>query len=241
MVPASTVKCLGRPRLDLVPARRHPSKMGSALATPEKPAQVSAQPPLQSGDRLSTHDFLRRYDAMPACKKAELINGVVFMGSPVSSPHAQPDGFLHGLLGMFALARPGIVFEPNVTVIFNARDTIQPDGILRQISGPCQPGDDQLLHGPPELVAETALSSAAYDLHQKREVCLRAGVAEYLVWDVHANRLHWWALVEDDYQPLPRVDGVAESRVFPGLKLHLDAMEGNDRPRALQTLQAALS
>ena len=34
-------------------------------------------PPLESGDRLSRAEFERRYAAMPALKKAELIEGVV--------------------------------------------------------------------------------------------------------------------------------------------------------------------
>jgi len=32
-------------------------------------------PPLQSGDHLSAREFLRRYEAMPEVKKAELIDG----------------------------------------------------------------------------------------------------------------------------------------------------------------------
>ena len=35
-------------------------------------------PPLESGNRLSWHEFERRYDAMPHLKKAELIEGVVY-------------------------------------------------------------------------------------------------------------------------------------------------------------------
>ena len=40
-------------------------------------------PPLENGDRLSRAEFERRYDAMPALKKAELIEGVVFIPSAV--------------------------------------------------------------------------------------------------------------------------------------------------------------
>lgn len=35
--------------------------------------------------------------------------------------------------------------------------------------------------GAPELLAEIALSSTSYDLHQKLELYLSAGVLEYLV------------------------------------------------------------
>jgi hypothetical protein len=41
--------------------------------------------PLESGDSLGGVEFLRRYEAMPDVKKAELIEGTVFMPSPVRS------------------------------------------------------------------------------------------------------------------------------------------------------------
>jgi len=40
-------------------------------------------PPLESGDRLTRQEFERRYQAMPPIKKAELIEGVVYVASPV--------------------------------------------------------------------------------------------------------------------------------------------------------------
>ena len=48
-------------------------------------------PPLESGDRLTRAEFLRRYDAMPDLKKAELIEGVVYVPSPVRQKyHGRP-------------------------------------------------------------------------------------------------------------------------------------------------------
>ncbi|RCJ24933.1 hypothetical protein A6S26_17155 [Nostoc sp. ATCC 43529] len=40
-------------------------------------------PVLESGDRLTRHEFERRYHAMPDTKKAELIEGVVYVASPL--------------------------------------------------------------------------------------------------------------------------------------------------------------
>jgi hypothetical protein len=34
-------------------------------------------PPLREGDRLTRNEFLRRWEAMPELKRAELINGIV--------------------------------------------------------------------------------------------------------------------------------------------------------------------
>ncbi len=45
--------------------------------------------PLENGARLSRVEFERRYTAMPQIKKAELIEGVVFMPSPVRIEHSR--------------------------------------------------------------------------------------------------------------------------------------------------------
>lgn len=50
-------------------------------------------PPLENGDRLSRSEFEQRYEAMPHVKKAELIEGIVYMPSPVRvRSHGQPHG-----------------------------------------------------------------------------------------------------------------------------------------------------
>ena len=72
-------------------------------------------PPLQNGDRLRSQEFLHRYEAMPEVKKAELIEGIVYMGSPVSAEgHSEPDGLIHGWLWTYATHTPSVRFFPNV-------------------------------------------------------------------------------------------------------------------------------
>ena len=51
--------------------------------------------PLENGDRLSRLEFERRYQAMPELKKAELIEGRVYMASPVRIIHGQPTSRIH--------------------------------------------------------------------------------------------------------------------------------------------------
>ena len=55
-------------------------------------------PVLESGDRLSRAEFERRYRALPHIK-AELIEGVVYMASPVRArKHGQPHSNVIGWL-----------------------------------------------------------------------------------------------------------------------------------------------
>ena len=52
-------------------------------------------PPLENGDRLTRAEFERRYDAMPELKKAELVEGEVYMPSPVRhGRHSHPHTWL---------------------------------------------------------------------------------------------------------------------------------------------------
>src|SRR5207244_12324517 len=65
-------------------------------------------PPLENGDRLSRAEFERRYDAMPDLKKAELIEGVVYMPSPVRlNQHGKPHQDLGTYLRIYGHFTPG--------------------------------------------------------------------------------------------------------------------------------------
>jgi hypothetical protein len=52
------------------------------------PSVIRDVMPLASGDRLTRPEFERRYAADPRVKKAELIEGVVYVASAVSLAHA---------------------------------------------------------------------------------------------------------------------------------------------------------
>jgi hypothetical protein len=60
---------------------------------PPYPIPISSDrlPALESGDRLTRPEFERRYTAASHIKKAELIEGVVYVASPLHfMPHAKP-------------------------------------------------------------------------------------------------------------------------------------------------------
>src|SRR5437763_9042334 len=88
-------------------------------------------PPLESGDRLSREEFERRYEAMPDLKKAELIEGVVYVPPPVSADHGRFDSIFNTLLGLYAMSTPGVISETNTTVRLGRKGEPQPDGHLR--------------------------------------------------------------------------------------------------------------
>ncbi|MCS6783539.1 MAG: Uma2 family endonuclease, partial [Gloeomargarita sp. SKYG98] len=100
---------------------------------------------------------------------------------------------------------------------------------------------DDYVEGPPELIAEIATSSAAYDLHDKKEVYRRCGVKEYLVWIPVEGTLQWFGLENAMYVcKEPDAQGVIKSRVFPGLWLAVTALTARDMVVVLQVLQMGL-
>jgi len=202
-------------------------------------------PPLENGDRLTRQEFERRYDAMPQIKKAELIEGVVYMPSPVRhKSHSRPHSQIMTWLGTYWAATPGVDLGDNATVKLDADNEAQPDAFLRiepEQGGNSRISNDDYIEGAPELIVEIAASSAAYDLHDKLNVYRRNGVKEYIVWQTYDNRLDWFKLHEGEYLTLkPDESGVVHSEVFPGLDLAAEALLRGDLAKVLSELQKGL-
>src|SRR5258708_27972828 len=89
-------------------------------------------PPLVNGDNLTVDEFERRYHSMWDVKKAELINGVVYMPSPVSRNHAGPHAEQMTWLGVYKAMTIGIEVGDNGTLKLPLGvNQPQPDGYLR--------------------------------------------------------------------------------------------------------------
>ena len=186
-------------------------------------------PILCAGDRLTRDEFERRYSAMPDLKKAELIEGVVYMGSPVSlTKHGQPHLVLGNWLGFYEVNTPELDSGSNSTVRLDLDNEVQPDLLLRipeSAGGTSRITEDDYLEGPPELAIEVAASSVSYDLHHKLAVYRRNGVKEYLVHRAEDGEIDWFQLEHGTYvRQVPNEQGLLQSSVFPGLWLDPQAL-----------------
>ena len=209
-------------------------------------APAVSVPLLEPGDRLTLAEFERRYEAMPEVKKAELIEGVVYLPSPVRMDvHAGPQADLLTWLGVYRSATPGISAGDNATLKLDNDNMPQPDALL--MVDPPEGGQASIdskgyITGAPELVAEVASSSVSIALHAKLNDYRRRGVREYIAWRVLDRAIDWFILRDGEFLPLsPGDDGILRSEVFPGLWLNVGAMLEGKLDLVLGTLQPGIA
>jgi Uma2 family endonuclease len=201
-------------------------------------------PELVSGDYMCRDEFLRRWEAMPHLKRAELIRGVVYRPSPLGRAHGVTDNNVAAWLGVYRAATPGCESASNATWLMGEDDAPQPDTSLYVLPeyGGRSGMRGNLLQGTPEFLAEVCVSSTAYDLHQKLEVYQEAGVQEYLAVLMREREVRWHRLAGGRFEVLPApADGVYRSAAFPGLWLDAAALLAGDLARVLAVLNQGIN
>jgi Uma2 family endonuclease len=214
-----------------------------AHPTPTKAARI---PRLESGDQLTAAEFERRYDAMPGLKKAELIDGVVYVPSPTRwDLHAVQHQALSSWLGWYWAYTPGTQAGQSGTLRLDLDNVPQPDNaliILPSHGGQAEIDEDHYIAGAPELVAEVSASTKSIDLNAKFRLYLRSRVREYIVWRVEDDEIDWFVSRQGRFERLvPDVMGILRSEVFPGLWLDTEALITLDLRRVLEVLQQGIA
>ena len=212
---------------------------------------------LRTGACLSQPVFHAVYERTPPGFKAELVEGVVFMASPLSRRHGTRHVKFGSILSLYEDATPGVEAADNTSVVCTGLAESQPDLYMRvrrdhggrsrtfsQVEGVRVESDDDGDHltTGPEFVLEVAKSSLTLDLNGKRRDYRAGGVEEYVVADIQNRRLVWFhfAAGTDAAAPVPE-DGVVRSRSLPGLWLDGPALFRGDGLTARKTLDAGLA
>lgn len=207
-------------------------EIGFYMAAPVIP------PPLCDGERMSRDEFLRRWELLPGLKHAQLLDGIVYMASPVSAKHGTFHNDFVTWLGTYKARTPGCDGLTDATALMES-DAPQPDIALRVLPsfGGQSRNEGAYLAGAPELIVEVAASSRARDLGPKSQLYLKAGVREYLSVLVEEERIIWRELYEDTWRDIASDGtGILRSRVFPGLWLDEPAMWRRDLAQVLDVL-----
>jgi Uma2 family endonuclease len=207
---------------------------------------TSQFPRLETGDHLSRDEFERRYETMHDVKKAELIEGVVFVDGPVRfRAHGAPHADLGGSMGYYTAFTPNVRGGIRASVRLDLKNEFQPDVLFMldpKCGGQARISVDDLIEGAPELVAEVCSSSVSMELHTKKKVYLRTGVREYLVWRTLDEELDWFVNRGGEFvQLVPDESGIIRSEVFPGLWLDRAALIRDDMPSVIEVLQQGLA
>ncbi len=202
-------------------------------------------PLLQPGDRLNRAEFERRYHAMLDCKKAELIEGVVYVPSPTRLRHGEPHALLMTWCVNYSIETFGTRSADNVTNRLDNDNEPQPDVALfidPACGGQTRISDDGYLTGPVEFVAEVSVSTVSLDRGPKLRTYELHGVREYLIWRVDDALLEWYVLRDEGFKLLPQpADGIYRSETFPGLWLNVAAMLARDGKMVMKILNEGLA
>ena len=150
---------------------------------------------LQNGDWLTRAEFERRYNVMPPHIRAELIEGVVHMSSPVRhEQHGGPHIRLGGWIVNYVGATPGTDCSDNATVRLDLDNEPQPDVVLfllPECDGQLRLSADGYLEGAPELAIEVLSPDDRHqDLLDKIDDYLAFGIPA--VWVVNPETSRAW-------------------------------------------------
>ncbi|MDJ0600629.1 MAG: Uma2 family endonuclease [Crocosphaera sp.] len=201
-------------------------------------------PPLENGDRLTRLEFEIRYQQMTHVKKAELIEGIVYMGSPLRiNKHGEPHANIMAWLGLYKAYTNGVQLGDNCTVRLDPENEPQPDALLRiEKGGQSIISEDGYVEGAPELVVEIAASTVSIDLHDKLKAYRRNQVQEYLVWRVDDNEIDWFRLKEEKYVKLQANEkAIIKSEIYPGLWLDINSLLNGNLATVLNILQQGIA
>ena len=178
---------------------------------------------------------------MPQIKKAELIEGVVYIPSPVrATHHGRPHACLVTWLGYYVSKTDGLEIPlDNATVRLDEDNEVQPDLFLLlppAAGGAAEVDAEGYVIGPPDLVCEVAASTVSIDLHDKKKAYRRNRVREYLVWRTEDKQVDWFILRHGDYEKQrggSNGDPLLKSEIFSGLWLDVPALLRGDLPGLL--------
>jgi Uma2 family endonuclease len=228
-------RCLeGVGSLGLRLMRFDPTGRGEGAIMSERMSTIDSPRTLVEGQRLDQPTFHALYEAMPPGTRAELINGVVLMSSPVGPAHGRAQVPTLVWLSYYQENTPGVESLDTTSTALGLKSEPQPDALLCILSeyGGQTRTDRRFVQGVPELLVEVAHTSRYADLGPKFEDYERVGVLEYVVRAIEPDEVLWFLLRKGRFTDLsPGPDGIYRSEVFPGLWLDPEALVRGDARR----------
>jgi Uma2 family endonuclease len=204
-------------------------------------------PPLAPGDQMDFDEFVRRWGAYPSLKRAELLDGEVFMPAAAVTAdfHARPHAYLIAWMANYVVATPGVDVLNDPTIRLGRKMGPQQDGclaILPSHGGRVTTSAEGYLIGAPELVVEVSASTVARDLKRKLAIYREHEVREYLVYRSYDGELDAFVLNGSNFERrTASEDGIYRSVAFPGAWLNVGSLVAGDLAGILSTAQAGIA
>ncbi len=148
----------------------------------------------------------------------EVIDGELYVMTPPLLVH-QEISFRVALVFHAATdgGRLGKVYPAPVGVKLGEQNLVEPD-IIYVAREHFSRIKAEYVDGPPDIVVEIlSPSTRGKDLNEKAELYARSGIPEYWQFDPRRRSIVVLRLVNGAYQAEPTTDGIARSRVLPGV------------------------
>ncbi len=128
-----------------------PREEVAPMSTVRRPP-TKTLPPLVAGQHLDQPTFHQRYEAMPPETRAELVDGVVYMPSPLIYDHGEEDCNVGGWLFHYKVFTRGVHSPINATVKLDRKGEPQPDCQLfipAELGGQVHIDEERYITGAP--------------------------------------------------------------------------------------------
>jgi Uma2 family endonuclease len=168
----------------------------------------------------------RFYDWLNPSRKAEFINGSIFVHSPARAKHLEATKRLLVLLEAYvAKHRLGLVTVEKALVCLTRND-YEPDLCFFRAERAAEITPDTLKFPPPDLAVEVLSDSTAENdrIIKFRDYALH-GVSEYWIIDPDRQEVEQYALEGSEYRPVEPVGaGTLASRIVAGFEIPVKAI-----------------
>lgn len=191
--------------------------------------------------RRSTFTF-DEFCLLTGDRKADLIDGVIYMASPENTEAADLYGWLFRIIGDY-VEEQGLGKIYGSRVAFKLAEDQSPEPDIAFVSTArltnVRPGHVQ---GPPDLAIEiVSPDSIERDYVKKREQYRTAGVREYWIIDEITHSVLLLRLsARGSYRAVKPVKGVLHSQALPGFWLRTNWLWQGPRPKVLDVLKQLL-
>ncbi|MDZ7359185.1 MAG: Uma2 family endonuclease [candidate division KSB1 bacterium] len=176
-------------------------------------------------------------------RKADLIDGEIYLASPATLVHEDCLTCLQALLRFYVNAKQlGVIIGSRVAMKVSEYDAPEPDIMFIKKERLHLLGETEIF-GPADLVVEVVSpGSRRLDFVDKRELYANYGVLEYWLIDLYKQQAFFWKNLNGVWEELP-VDekGVVRSEALPGFWLRVDWLFTAEELDELEILETILA